>query len=732
MFDNLKVGTKICLLAGLLLFLMLISASWGIWGLTKVVDNCLEVSAGNQLRGELLQREVDHLNWAQKVSSFISDAEIKVLDVQLDHTKCGFGKWYYGEGRHQAEQLLPSLNSELRKVESFHINLHASAKQIATAYNKTQDDGAGKQRAEQIYHTTTQLNLAGVQKSLRSMTEMAKAAILSEEQMVNEALATRWALIIISVVALLFGISLACYLSRSLKKPLGKTVLMIKELANGHLDTRLKMNRNDEIGQMANAMDGFADSLQQEVVASLEGMAKGDLTFSVSPRDNRDHVRGSLKVLGEKLNQLMHQVQISTDQIASGSVQVSDSSQMLSQGATESAASLEEISSSMNEIGAQTGQSADNANQANQLAGEAAQAAATGSERMAEMITAMGEINEAGQNINKIIKVIDEIAFQTNLLALNAAVEAARAGQHGKGFAVVAEEVRNLAARSAKAAQETAELIEGSVEKASNGTQIAERTAGSLEEIVTAITKVDDLLGEIAAASSEQANGVSQVNIGLQQIDQVIQQNTASAEESAATSEELSSQAAELKQLLSRFILKNTPTASTPAMPAPSPGVAVRSQSLANSGWASLAQQAPQQSNNKFVIHWDDKLDTGLTLIDRQHRKLVELINQLFKCMVDGGDRMLLGQVVDELVDYTVSHFRTEEDLMAKTGYPDLQNHKAIHQEFVAKVADFVTKLKSGERLAPADIYQFLKGWLINHIEQQDRDGFAPHVKKSR
>jgi methyl-accepting chemotaxis protein len=153
----------------------------------------------------------------------------------------------------------------------------------------------------------------------------------------------------------------------------------------------------------------------------------------------------------------------------------------------------------MNEIGSQTNTSAENAQQANQLSASARDAAHTGTSRMTEMIGAMGEINEAGQNISKIIKVIDEIAFQTNLLALNAAVEAARAGQHGKGFAVVAEEVRNLAARSAKAASETAALIEGSVKKTSNGTEIAKRTGEALEEIVGSIGKVTDLVGEYHA-----------------------------------------------------------------------------------------------------------------------------------------------------------------------------------------------------------------------------------------
>ncbi|WP_321368708.1 HAMP domain-containing methyl-accepting chemotaxis protein [uncultured Desulfuromusa sp.] len=341
--------------------------------------------------------------------------------------------------------------------------------------------------------------------------------------------------------------------------PLNKIKSFLSDIGHGHLTNRLNMNQQDELGETARTLDDLAESLNSEVVGPLQQLANGDLTFTVSPHDKHDTLRHAIKKLGEDLNRMIADLQVAGQQIDNGSTQVSDSAQLLSDGAAQSAASVEEIGSSLQEIGDQTNTSAEHAQEANLLSASARDAANTGSARMTEMIGAMSEINIAGQNISKIIKVIDEIAFQTNLLALNAAVEAARAGQHGKGFAVVAEEVRNLAARSAKAASETAELIEGSVEKTTKGTEIAERTGEALEEIVGSIGKVTDLIAEIAAASSEQAQGISQVNIGLQQIDQVIQQNTASAEESAATSEELSSQAAELKHQLGRFVLKSSP-----------------------------------------------------------------------------------------------------------------------------------------------------------------------------
>ncbi len=256
------------------------------------------------------------------------------------------------------------------------------------------------------------------------------------------------------------------------------------------------------------AMQNMLKTLTEK--ADLAGLiSKGDLTQDIQLASDKDTLGMALQAMSDNLNRIIGEVSNAADQISSGASQVSDSSQSLSQGATEQAASLEQITSSVNMMLDQTKTNAENSRQASQLAEEAKVSAEKGNDQMQDMITAMNDINHAAQSISKIIKVIDEIAFQTNLLALNAAVEAARAGQHGKGFAVVAEEVRNLAARSAKAAQETTELIEGSVQKTKSGTAIADSTAESLSEIVSSVTKVTDLIGEIAAASNEQADGIA-------------------------------------------------------------------------------------------------------------------------------------------------------------------------------------------------------------------------------
>ena len=317
--------------------------------------------------------------------------------------------------------------------------------------------------------------------------------------------------------------------------------------ANGDLSVNVDVSAGDDI----------LDLDQEKYLRRNDEIGTLCVSFQNLGRQQADLVKAFL-LMKTSMHDVFSQVVEAAMQVNVGATQIAGASQSLSQGATESAASLEQISASMHEIGAQSKHNAGNAQQANHLAADVRTAVDRGSTRMDEMVAAMGQIKSSSQHIAKIIKTIDEIAFQTNLLALNAAVEAARAGRHGKGFAVVAEEVRSLAGRSAKAARETAELIESSNARVEIGVGIAQQTAEALNEIVDGITKAADLVAEIAAASNEQALGVAEVSQGLEQIDDVTQQNSAHAEETASAAEALLVQARDLQDMLARFRFKDT------------------------------------------------------------------------------------------------------------------------------------------------------------------------------
>ena len=348
-----------------------------------------------------------------------------------------------------------------------------------------------------------------------------------------------------------------------INKPLGEVMVVMEAISNGNLHTRISGDYKGDVDILKQSVNTTASRLEvvvREITEKIEQLSQGNLDIENAREFRGDFITisNAINVIIESLNTVMSDINVAAEQVASGSGQVSAGSQSLAQGSTEQASSVQELTASIAEIADQTKNNAVDANKARELADTVKDHAAKGNAQMSQMQNSMVAINQSSNDISKIIKVIDDIAFQTNILALNAAVEAARAGQHGKGFAVVAEEVRSLAARSAEAAKETTALIEGSIDNVQDGTKIADDTAAALDDIVAGIEKVTTLIANIAIASNEQATGIAQIDTGVEQVAQVIQQNSATAEESAASSEELSGQAELLKQLVDTFKLRSS------------------------------------------------------------------------------------------------------------------------------------------------------------------------------
>ncbi|MEW6657620.1 MAG: methyl-accepting chemotaxis protein [Thermodesulfobacteriota bacterium] len=463
-FKNLRLSVK---LIGGFVIVALITLVVGFMG-WKGINNTLAASEKmsfiDGVAKNILGREIDHLNWARKVGEFQRNENQTDLAVEKDHTKCAFGKWYYGAERKKAEEEIPEIKSLLQQVDEPHRRLHESAKGLEQLLKKGKEHRA---EAVTFYQGNVIKELNSVQKLLEEIGPKAEQHA-REVKKGTEAQSSRVLTLAVSIMILgaVVALALGLILSLSITRPINR------------------------------------------IIASLNEGA---------------------------------------EQVSSAAVQVSSASQSLAQGASEQAASLEETTASMEEMASMTKTNASNANEANSLMGESSRVVTQANESMTALTQSMKEVSAASEETAKIIKTIDEIAFQTNLLALNAAVEAARAGEAGAGFAVVADEVRNLAMRAAEAAKNTANLIEGTVTKVKEGSELVGRTAEAFSQVASSSTKMKELVGEISAASGEQSQGVDQINKAINEMNQVTQQVAANAEESASASEELNAQAEQMK-----------------------------------------------------------------------------------------------------------------------------------------------------------------------------------------
>lgn len=706
-WKDLSFRIKLLVGFGSLVALMIISSMLAIVGISHVDENreplVYSVSASKQLA----QRISDHYIWVNKVYSALVDEEKKQLEVETNDHLCKLGQWLYGKDREDIENRMPETAELLKSLETPHHMLHESAKKInqllSTRTPETNHDLM--REVNIILKTDVNSSLQRVETILTSvLTIIEKKQNLIDKSMGQALTTTKNHILSISFFSVFFVVLISIFMSRYIISRIFILKNFSQKMSNGDFTAVMDMEQKDEFGELAESLKLTSKKLGQmfSIITSeiISLSSSSNVLFSVS-----NQLEEGVGVMTDR----SFAVAAAAEEMSSNMNTVAAASEESSTNITMVAAATEEISSSVHSIAAHL-----------EKARTIALSAVSKSRNTSEKVNDLGG---AAADISKVTETITEISDQTNLLALNATIEAARAGEAGKGFAVVANEIKELARQTAQATQDIKVKVKGIQDSTAS-------TSTEIKEITQVIHNVSEIVSTIATSVEEQAKATSEISVNVAQAAMGIQEVNENVSQCSLVSSEIAQDIAHVNHIAkdikagSRNVNENACELSAFALKVKEMVGGIKIPELVEK--ADGRNEA--RSDVADLIVFDNSIRLGLQEIDKQHQKLVSLINQLHKIMKLRLGNKKAAEILDELVEYTTSHFGYEEKIMREYKYEDLVEHTIKHVDLIGKVGDFQKQFKQGNALLTMDLMDFLKDWLVNHIQGTDKK-YAPFFK---